>query len=129
MKTTLIALAATLAFSALPAAHAQTETSMQQVQVSGRYLVTPEDFTEFANTYRLTNGQKVKFSQSGDRYFAQVDTGKRVRIVPVANQEFMTADGAYIAFRSYGEEVAITNFDKLPMAQPQPANTLVVARR
>jgi len=129
MKTILIALAATVAFSALPAAQAQSQETMQQVQVSARYHVNPAEFNEYANTYRLTNGQKVKFSQSGDRYFAQVDTGKRVRILPVANQEFTTAEGVHIAFRDYGEEVAISNFDKLPMAQPQPANTIVMARR
>lgn len=139
MKNILLALAATLALSAVPAAqvHAQTpaqaqvqtEELVQQVQVRGRYRVNPEEFTEYARAYRLTNGQKVQFSQSGDRYFAQVDSGKRVRILPVADKEFTTADGAYIVFRDYGEEVGITNFDKLPMAQPQPANTMVVARR
>lgn len=127
MKNILIALAATFAFSALPAAHAQD--SLTQVQVGGHNMVTPAEFAEYANTYRLTNGQKVRFSQSGQRYFLQVDNSKRVRILPVTGQEFTTADGARIVFRDFGDEVGISNFEKLPMAQTLPANTMMMARR
>ena len=127
MKTTLIALAAALAFSAIPAAHAQD--TMQQVKVSGRSYVSPQEFQEYASAFRLSNGQKVQFTQSGNHYFAQVDQGKRVRIRPVSSNEFVTESGARIVFRNAGDEVGISNFEKLPMAQVLPANTMVVARR
>jgi hypothetical protein len=77
----------------------------------------------------LSNGQKLAFTQSGNHYYAQVDQGKRVRIRAVSDNEFYTEQGARIVFREYGEEVGISNFEKLPMAQVLPANTMVVARR
>ena len=127
MKTTLIALAAALAFSALPAAHAQN--NLQQIKVSGRTYVSPDQFHDYASAYRLSNGQVVQFIQSGNYYFAQVDHGKRVRIQAVSSTEFVTDSGARIIFRESGDEVGISNFEKLPMAQILPANTMVVARR
>ncbi|MET0322300.1 MAG: gel scht [Duganella sp.] len=132
MKTTLIALAAALVLSALPAAHAQDATPQIKVgapQAHAGYVVTPGQFADFANTYRLANGQKVVFSQFGNRYYAQVDHGKRVRIQALSENEFVTAQGTQIVFRDYGDEVGISNFDKLPMAQALPGNTWVVARR
>ena len=61
--------------------------------------------------------------------YTQVDKGRRVRVIPVSNKEFISEEGARIVFRDYGEEVGISNFEKLPMAQILPANTMVVARR
>ena len=127
MKTTLIALAAALAFSALPAAHAQE--NIQQVKVSARITVQPGQFLDYGNAYRLSNGQLVRFIQSGNRYYTQIDKGQRVRMMPVAPDEFETEQGTRIVFRDYGDEVGISNFEKLPMAQVLPANTMVVARR
>lgn len=130
MKTILTAVAAALAFSALPAAHAQQiQENIPQVKVSGRIYVSPGQFLEYANAYRLSNGQLVQFTQSGNHFFTQVDKGKRVRILPVAINEFVTEQGTRIVFREYGDEVGISNFEKLPMAQILPANTMVVARR
>ena len=130
MKTTLIALAATLAFSALPAAHAQQiQENIPQVKVSGRIYVSPSQFLDYASAYRLSNGQLVQFTQSGNHFFTQVDKGKRVRMLPVAINEFVTEQGTRIVFREYGDEVGISNFEKLPMAQILPADTMVVARR
>jgi hypothetical protein len=132
MKNTLIALAAALTFSALPAAYAQDSTPQVNVgapQSAATYTVTPNQFAEYAFTYRLSNGQKISFTQSGNRYFAQVDHGKRVRIRALSDHEFATEQGAHIMFREYGDEVGINNFEKLPMAQVLPANTMMVARR
>jgi hypothetical protein len=131
MKNTLIAVAATLAFSALPAAYAQNSTPQVNVAAVQQktYVVTPGQFAEYAYGYRLSNGQKLAFTQSGNHYYAQVDGGKRVRIRAVSDNEFYTEQGARIVFREYGEEVGISNFEKLPMAQVLPANTMVVARR
>jgi hypothetical protein len=131
MKNTLIAIAATLAFSALPAAYAEESTPQVNVAAPQQqsHVVTPGQFAEYAYGYRLSNGQKLAFIQSGNHYFAQVDQGKRVRIRAVSDTEFYTEQGARIVFREYGQEVGISNFEKLPMAQVLPANTMVVARR
>ena len=127
MKTALIALAAALAFSALPAAHAQE--TMQQIKVSGGLYVAPSQLAEYANAYRLSNGQLLRFTQSGNHFYTQVDNSRRVRIMPVANNEFVSEQGARIVFSQYGDEVGVSNFEKLPMAQILPANTMGVARR
>ncbi|KQQ47434.1 hypothetical protein ASF61_01945 [Duganella sp. Leaf126] len=128
MKTILIAVAAALAFSAVPAAQAQD--NMPQVNVSaGSVYLAPDQFRDYANLYRLSNGQVVQFTQSGNHFFTQVDHGKRVRIIPVSTKEFITAQGTRIVFRESGDEVGISNFEKLPMAQALPANTIVMARR
>ena len=131
MKTTLIAVAAALAFSALPAAQAQAQAqvTIPQAQASASVYMAPDQFRDYANIYRLSNGQVVQFTQSGNHFFTQVDHGKRVRIMPVSTKEFVTAQGARIVFREDGDEVGISNFEKLPMAQALPANTIVMARR
>ena len=131
MKNTLIAIAATLAFSALPAAYAQDSTPQVKVAAPQQkaYTIASGQFADFAQAYRLSNGQKVSFTQSGNHYFAQVDQGKRVRIRAVSDTEFYTEQGARIVFRDAGDEVGISNFEKLPMAQVLPANTMVMARR
>lgn len=130
MKTTLIALAAALAFSAVPAVHAQQlQENIPQVKVSSSFYVSPSELADYTNAYRLTNGQIVRFTQSGNRLYTQVDKGRRVRVIPVSNKEFISEEGARIVFRDYGDEVGISNFEKLPMAQILPANTMVVARR
>lgn len=127
MKTTLIAVAATLAFSFAPAAHAQEP--VPQVKVS-KYVMTPGEFQAYASAYRLSNGQKVVFThQDSNYFFVQVDSGKTMRMTPVSRSEFVTAAGARIIFRADGDEVGISNFERLPKAQATAANTLMVARR
>lgn len=125
MKTTLIALAAAIAFSAVPA-HAQE--NLPQVKVSGQYSMAPTEFGDYLSTYRLSNGQMVQMSSSNNRYYAQVDKGQRVRLLPVSPTEFVTESGVRVEFRDHGEEIAITDFDKLPKARAVP-NTIMVARR
>lgn len=127
MKNILIALAATVAFSALPVAHAQDTTP--QVKVGSPVAVGKVPFDDYANSYLLSNGQKIKFIQNGQLYYVQVDNGKRVRIRAVSPQEFVTDAGAQIIFRDYGDEVGINNFASLPMAKALSPNTTMVARR
>lgn len=128
MKNTLTAIAAALIFAALPAAHAQEVTP--QVKISSRVILAPEQFRDFVNSYKLSNGQVVKFTHEGGQlFYAKVDNGKQVRMRPVSAQEFVTDAGTSIVFRDYGDEVGINNFERLPKAQALPANTTVVARR
>lgn len=135
MKTTLFNIAAALAItvSSLSAAHAQ-DASVQINATAGatsaHYHVTPAEFADFAHTYRLTNGQVLKFTQSGNHYFTQLDNGKRVRVFALSRDEFVTADGARMLFAEGGDTVGVDNFEKLPMAAKLPANTsIMMARR
>lgn len=143
MKTTLssIAAALVLAVSSMSAVHAQ-DTSVQinakaqataeaKAQIeSANYYVTPVEFADFAHAYRLTNGQVLKFTQSGNHYFTQLDDGKRVRVFALSRDEFVTADGAKMIFAEGGDAVGVDNFEKLPMAAKLPPNTtMMMARR
>nr|WP_315395421.1 gel scht [uncultured Duganella sp.] len=128
MKTTrLIALAAALVLSSLSSAHAQ-ESSVQITKPS-RYHLAASDFGDFKNAYELTNGQILKFTQSGNLFYAQLDKGQRVRIFAVSPTAFVTDAGTRISFTEQGQTVGISNFEKLPMAAKLPANTMMMARR
>jgi hypothetical protein len=128
MKTTLFSIAAALAISSMSVVHAQ-DTSVQVNANPARYYVTPGEFADFKNAYRLTNGQVLKFTQSGNRYFTQLDNGERVRVFALSPDQFVTADGAKIIFSDGGESVGVANFEKLPMAAKLPDNTTMMARR
>ena len=129
MKTTrLIALAAALVLSSLSIAHAQ-ESSVQITTKPSRYYLPASDFADFKNTYELTNGQILKFTQSGNLFYAQLDKGERVRIYAVSPKAFVTDAGTRISFADEAETVGISNFEKLPMAAKLPANTMMMARR
>ena len=128
MKTTLFSIAAALALSSMSVAHAE-DSSVQIKANPSRYYLAPGEFAEFKNTYELTNGQILKFTQSGNRYYTQLDKGERVRLFAVSPTAFVTAAGTRISFSEQGETVGVSNFEKLPMAAKLPANTMMMARR
>ena len=135
MKIALSSIAATfaIAIASMSAAHAQDASvpvKAKAVTQSASYYVTPVEFADFAHAYRLTNGQVLKFTQSGNLYFTQLDNGQRVRLFALSRDEFVTADGAKMIFGEDGETVGVDNFEKLPMAAKLPANTsIMMARR
>ncbi|HEX8405947.1 MAG TPA: gel scht [Duganella sp.] len=137
MKTTLSSIAAALviAVSSMSAVHAQDPSvqinaNAKAAYTTASYYVTPVEFADFAHAYRLTNGQVLKFTQSGNHYFTQLDDGKRVRVFALSRDEFVTADGAKMIFGEGGDTVGVDNFEKLPMAAKLPPNTtMMMARR
>lgn len=131
MKKTLFTLAATLALTtvtSMSAAHAE-DSSVQIKAKPARYYVTPREFADFKNTYELTNGQILQFTQNGNHYYTQLDKGERVRIFAASPTVFVTEAGTRISFSDQGQTVGISNFEKLPMAAKLPANTMMMARR
>ena len=133
MKKTLFSIAAAAALvmtslASMSAAHAE-DSSVQITAKPARYYVTPGEFADFKNTYQLTNGQIVRFTQNGNRYYTQLDEGQRVRIFASSPTEFVTEAGTRIVFTEQGETVGFSNFEKLPMAAKLPANTMIMARR
>lgn len=131
MKKTLFSIAATLVLTALTsmtAAHAE-DSSVQIKAKPARYYVTPSEFADFKNTYELTNGQILQFTQNGNHYYTQLDKGERVRIFAASPTVFVTEAGTRIVFSDQGQTVGISNFEKLPMAAKLPANTVMMARR
>lgn len=144
MKIALSSIAATfaIALASMSAAHAQDASVPINAKAgakadakavgaqSASYYVTPVEFADFAHAYRLTNGQVLKFTQSGNLYFTQLDNGQRVRLFALSRDEFVTADGAKMIFGEDGDTVGVDNFEKLPMAAKLPPNTsIMMARR
>lgn len=132
MKKTLSSLAAAalalISLTSMTAAHAE-ERSVHITAKPARYYVAPGDFADFRNAYELTNGQILRFTQSGNQFYTQLDEGERVRIFASSPTAFVTEAGTRIVFTEQGETVGISNFEKLPMAAKLPANTMMVARR
>lgn len=131
MKKTLFSIAATLvltSLTSLTAAHAE-DSSVRINAKPARYYVTPSEFADFKNTYELTNGQILQFTQTGNHYYTQLDKGERVRIFAASPTVFVTEAGTRIIFSDQGQTVGISNFEKLPMAAKLPANTMMMARR
>lgn len=131
MKKTLFSIAATLVLTSLTsmtAAHAE-DSSVQIKAKPARYYVTPSEFADFKNTYELTNGQILQFTQTGNHYYTQLDKGERVRIFAASPTVFVTEAGTRIIFSDQGQTVGVSNFEKLPMAAKLPANTMMMARR
>jgi hypothetical protein len=127
MKTTLFSIAAALVLT-VSAAHA-ADTSVHIKATPGGYHMMQEEFHDYKKSYQLTNGQVVEFSQRVAHYYTQLDHGVRVEIFPVAKGVFVTDAGTRIEFRDEAESIAISNFEKLPLAGHLPANTLMVASR
>ena len=131
MKKTLSSIAAALVLASLTsmtAAHAE-DRSVHIKAKPARYHVAPGDFADFRNAYELTNGQILRFTQSGNQFYTQLDDGQRVRIFASSPTAFVTEAGTRIVFTEQGETVGFSNFEKLPMAAKLPANTMMVARR
>ncbi|MQA40434.1 gel scht [Rugamonas aquatica] len=127
MKTALFGVVAALAFATIPAAHAE-DTSVQIKGGHGRIHINQGDFAEYIQAYSLTNGQVLKFSQRQTRFYAQVDSGHRVEIFPIAKDRFVTDSGTRFDFSDDAETVGVANFGRLPLAQAV-GDTIVMAKR
>ncbi|SEN69071.1 hypothetical protein SAMN05428959_102927 [Duganella sp. CF517] len=132
MKKTLSSIAAAAlvmtSLASMGAAHAE-DSSVHINAKPTRHYMTPGDFAEFKNTYELTNGQMLQFTQNGNHFYTQLDNGERVRIFASSPTEFVTEAGTRIKFTDEGDTVGLSNFEKLPMAAKLPANTIMMARR
>ena len=129
MKTILFSIAAALAISSISVAHAQ-DTSTPLKAEPARRSVMQADFADITDAYKLANGQILKFTQNGARFFAQLDNGKRVELSALSHGEFVTDDGAKLIFSDDFLTVGVDKFEKLPMAAKLPVNTtMMMARR
>ncbi|WP_145648846.1 hypothetical protein [Pseudoduganella lurida] len=151
MKKSIISAALAIAtFGATFAVQAQSPAQPDQSvavpgPARGTYALGVSEFTEFANSYALTNGQVATFTQRGNHYFVQLKSSLRsqqrddsngmrpatVRLRPIGPGAFVTDGGAYMTFRDSGEEVTINNFERLPDARVavNDLNVQMIARR
>ncbi|TFW21527.1 gel scht [Duganella callida] len=132
MKTTLLNLALAAALSAAAVAHAappDNDSVKISAPMAGAYKFKPQEFEEYRYAYALSNGEKMKFTQTVAHYYAQLHGQKKVEIFPVAAGEFVTQAGTRFAFRDDGDALTIDNYERLPMVAQLPPNTTVVASR
>ena len=132
MKSTLlsIAVAAALSIAAIGAQAAQESTGDSvQIKAPPGFRFEPQEFGDYRYSYALSNGETIRFTQRVAHYYAQIDGNPKVEIFPVGPGKFVTRAGVELAFADQGYELAIDNYERLPMAAQLPANTLVVARR
>lgn len=133
MKTTLLAVVAAFALTSFTssafAAPQDAKTESVQIKASNGYKMMPDDFVEYAHTYQLSNDAKVRFSQRVAHYYVEVSGGKKTEMFAVAPGVFETTSGVRVEFQDDGFNVAIENYERLPMAQALPANTRVMASR
>lgn len=119
---------ALLALVATGALAQQTTVQIRASEVKGISL-RQGDFADFASTYQLSNGRYIKFTTHGRRYFASLDNGERTEMTPVSRTEFMTVAGTRVKFIDSGDEVTISNYEKLPTAGLTEINVTLVASR
>jgi hypothetical protein len=135
MKKTLLTIAAAIALTSLSTAYAapqvlgDAKSDTVQIKAPDGFKMQPQDFQEYAYSYHLSNDDTVKFTQRVAHYYAQVRGEQKAEMFPVAPGVFMTAAGTKVEFRDDGYAVVISNYERLPMANVLPADTMVVAGR
>ncbi len=109
------------------------------------YTLGANEFTEYAYAYQLSNGQVARFSQQGNHYYVvlkgSLDMLKRdesfghagtpTRLRPIGPGLFVTDKGTQMRFADQGDQVTISNFERLPAAKVASASRDVqmIARR
>ncbi|WP_157201568.1 hypothetical protein [Massilia sp. Root418] len=134
MKKTCVAMAAAAALSfmamgasAAPQAAGDKSDSVQIKRAS--YKLSPSEFSDYAHLFVLSNGAKIKFTNSVNRYYAELPGEGRTEMYPQAPGVFKTAAGTRFEFRQEGEVVAIDQLERLPMAQAMAASGVTVLAR
>ncbi len=135
MKKTLLTIAAAIALTSLSTAYAapqvlgDAKSDSVQIKAPGDFHMKPQEFEDYAYNYYLSNDDVIKFSQNVAHYYAQVRGERKAEMFPIAPGVFMTAAGTKVEFGDDGFSVTISNYERLPMANVLPADTMVVAGR
>jgi hypothetical protein len=127
MKTILLGVVAALALTSLPAVHAEDRVDVKAARTPARYFMAASEFRQFSNRYELQNGQQVVFKQFMTQRYVTLDDGQQLRIYATSPKTFVTESGVRFEFRDDGENLAITDFAKLPLAKAGSADGMVMA--
>ena len=149
-KSFIGAAAVVLSILAPFSAQAQTQAQADQASVAvtasrQSYTLGAGEFSDFANAYKLSNGQVAQFTQRGNHYYVQLKgtyrelqrderNGRKpgaTRLRAVGPGAFVTDSGAELSFRDQGDEVTISGFERLPDARvaANQRNVQMIARR
>lgn len=94
------------------------------------YKLYNGEFSDYAHNYALSNDKYIRFTQSGKHYWARLHGEDKVELYAVAANVFLTAAGTRVEFQEQGDQVVITNYERLPMAVAMTeTNVRMVARR
>ena len=129
MKTVLLGVVAALALTALPVVHAQDSSVDVPAPRVTRFHMQGEEFRPYRNTYLLENGQRIAFKQRLSMLYTQLADGAYVRIYATSPTTFVSDSGVSFAFDDAGEELTISDFQKLPLAAVAPGKSIVMASR
>ncbi|GAB2848908.1 hypothetical protein GCM10027277_16350 [Pseudoduganella ginsengisoli] len=110
------------AASAEPVGHGVT-----QAPAASSYQPGPSEFDDYAKKFMLEDGRLVEFTQIGRTYYVKLGREPKMKLVPQSAGVFLTANGVRIQFRDYGDEVVISDYDKL--AAKSNADPMVMAKR
>ena len=134
MKKAFVAMAAAAALSFIangaaagPQVVGDTSDSVQIKR--SNYKLSPSEFNDYAHLFVLSTGTKIKFTNSVNRYYAELPGDGRTEMYPQAPGVFKTAAGTRFEFREGGDVVAIDNLERLPMAQAIAATGVTVLAR
>jgi hypothetical protein len=131
MKKVLFSALAALALTGMGSAFAaDPQDATVQIRASGDYKLGVGEFDDYAFTYGLSTGQKIKFTRTaGQHFYAQLKNQAREPMYAVSKGVFVTASGARVAFADDGDQVTINNFERMPTAGVSGTNVTVVASR
>ncbi|QBE64339.1 hypothetical protein [Pseudoduganella lutea] len=141
----ILAILSPFAAAQAPASQAQDQASVSVTAPRQSYTLGVNEFSEFANSYSLSNGQVARFVQRGNHYYVQLkdtlremqraDSSVRTivstRLRPIGPGTFVTDSGAELTFRDHGDEVRISGFERLPQSRvaANDVNVQMIARR
>ena len=112
-------------------AMAADDTTVQiKAAAQSTYKLAPDEFRDYNASYALSNGNAIRFTQSGRHYWARLKDGDKVELFAVEPRVFMTAAGTRVEFQDEGDQLVIDNYERLPLAVAMNAvNVRVVASR
>ena len=104
MKKVLFSALAALALTGMGSAFAaDPQDATVQIRASGDYKLGVGEFDDYAFTYGLSTGQKIKFTRTaGQHFYAQLKNQAREPMYAVSKGVFVTASGARVAFADDG---------------------------
>ncbi|WP_342120946.1 hypothetical protein [Pseudoduganella sp. OTU4001] len=113
-------------------ASALAEDNLSSVRVSapGSYKMPRAEFREYSYRYELSNDMHIRFSQSRQRYYAELDGEPAIELIPVSPGVLVTTTGSRVEFSAMGAALTIYNFERLSpkLAALGKDLTLVAAR-
>lgn len=95
---------ATFAFAsasyAEPVAPASVQTAstsaVQQISITpnSKYFVSQGEFSDLGGQYQMSNGETLRFSSWGNRFYVQAESMPKTEVKPVAQNVFITRDNS-----------------------------------